>query len=154
MVVCYLPAFYALQYLPPDRVLIVNWFLCVAPALPGASWPAAWRRRMLLDCCAASRRPPGWLGAVVIVLLLIIPAVSAAQRALAAWPSLWRYTSTWDSEEQMLLLSACPWRRRSPSRLVTPGQIDNLSDSPSSVNSTPGQLLWRAGARDRAATAG
>jgi len=129
--VCYVPVFYALQYLPPDRVLIINWYVLI---LATAAWgfvaglSVAPRLVVVLRWPTLARIALG----VVLVTLLAIPPILAALDIARTWPAARGFASTWDSDEAMLRAArANGGGTVTLARLDTPGHIDNLSEDPS-----------------------
>lgn len=131
MIVCYAPAFYSLLYLPPDRVLIINWYLFIAAM-------ASWGFLAGLAVGPSLVRLAGQWPKLVVVpslflmaILLAVPPVMAAAHTLSTWPAAWSYASTWDSDELMLTAArAHGGGTITVARLNMPGNIDSLSDDP------------------------
>jgi hypothetical protein len=131
LVVCYAPAFYALLYLPPDRVLIINWFLFVAATaiwgfLTGLLAAPALR-------AAAIRLPQTAIAAVLVVLagLVAAPPIAAAMRASDELGPAQSFASTWDSYDPLLKAAHANGAGSiTLARLNNPGGIDNFSDDP------------------------
>lgn len=131
LVAAYATGFYALQYLPPDRVLVIHWFVVLVVS---ADW--GWLAGRLL---AASR-----LGAAVAAwpsAARVAPALLAVI-ALAAFP-VWQavgaqsmradrqyFAANWDNADGLLRALPPGGGLVTLARLDNPAGIDSLSDDP------------------------
>jgi hypothetical protein len=131
IVVCYGPAFYALLYLPPDRVLIINWFVLIGGTAAGGflagllAAPAVQTIKRMVPRLAIA-------ASVMMAALLSVPPVVAAARTASDIGSAKSYASTWDSYDQLLTRArANQVNTVTLAQLTTPGHIDNLNSNPS-----------------------
>ena len=129
LVVCYAPAFYALQYLPPDRVLIINWFVMIGAtaawgSLAGGLLAPAWQ-------AARADRPRTMLTITSLAAALaIVPPLLGAAHMASGLGAAQSYASTWDSYDQILSAARANGGDVTLARLTVPGAIDNLSSDP------------------------
>lgn len=129
LVACYAPAFYALQYLPPDRVLIINWFVMISAtavwgSLAGGLLAPGWQA-----ACAA--QPKAMMAATwLVAALTIVPPLIGAAHLADALGAAQSYASTWDSYDQILTAARANGGAVTLARLTYPGGIDNLSSDP------------------------
>jgi Family of unknown function (DUF6056) len=128
LVACFAPAFYALLYLPPDRVLIINWFVWISATAAWGILAGLLATPMIQAATTRWPRPLSLAALAGVVGLVATPALAAALDTAAGRSAAQSYASTWDGYDQML--TAAQGGTITLARLNTPGNIDNLSDDP------------------------
>ncbi|MEP7357599.1 MAG: hypothetical protein ABI847_10200 [Anaerolineales bacterium] len=133
LMAAYAPAFYAVLYLPPDRVLIVHWFFFVM-AVGAWGYLAGLAARPRLANTA--RRWPipevGWAAlALALTLPLAAPPVLGAMSAARRLTEARNYAATWDAiDRQLRAARTAGAGNLALPLLVNPGGIDNYSADP------------------------
>ncbi len=130
LVAAYATGFYALQYLPPDRVLVIQWFV-VLTLSAAWGWLAGIRlapTRLGAAYATLPRAARTALVALTVILLVGLAALpTGTAQALRADRQY--FARNWDNANA-LLRAQPPGSRVTLARLDNPAGIDSLSDDP------------------------
>jgi hypothetical protein len=133
LMAAYAPAFYAVLYLPPDRVLIIHWFIFAAALFAWGFIAGQAIKLALLAAPGGGRMPAAvWAGlALTIAGLAAVPPARAATLAASGREAARNYAATWDSfDRQLRAAHAAGASSVALPLLENPGGIDNYSADP------------------------
>lgn len=127
----YATSFYALQYLPPDRVLSIHWYAVMATSAAWG-WRAGRRLRQARLGAAVRAWPAPARPALVLIVLVALVAlpIAHAAAAQALRPERRYFAANWDSFDQLLRAQPAEAATITVARLDSPAGIDSFSEDP------------------------